>query len=481
MEQVEPLGGQDVGFLAFERAGLPMHVGALLLLDVPASLRAEDGEPDLPALCSLLAARLRGIPRLEQHLERRGLLRRPVWTSRPGARPEDHIRALRLPAPGSRAQLEELSGDFLARGLDRSRPLWELRVVAGVDGGKQVALLCKLHHALLDGSAGVALLHALFGEGAALDGASHAAPARPAPARRAGRVPTASDERASAGGCVSRRPRPTRRSGGSGLARFLRAAWPPLPRSPLTGPVAAHRQVRTVELDEAPLERIRRATGATRNDVLLAVVAAAVQRHLGASGRRRPRVRAFCPVDLRAEAERGRLGNRLGAMLVELPPERDPRAVLRALPRHTRHARRSGQAGGLDAVGRWAAFLPAWLLRAAMALAGRLRLYNLVVSHVRLPAGSLALGPAGLSSLHAFAPLFARQRLAVVALGDGVRQRLGITAAWRDASRVDDLAEALRSAAADLASSSRPEVAPADPGRPVPRGRRAALPREETP
>ncbi len=432
---LEALSGQDAGFLDLETRNLPMHVGGAALFDIPDALRGPDGALDAAALSEQVIARLGRVPRLNQCVIRAG--GRRVWSRAEGWSPTENVRCVRLPAPGGSLALDALASDFLSRPLDRKRPLWQLRIVTGIDGDKQFALLAKMHHAMVDGAAGVALLQALFTD-------ASPEPAPPAPV-------------------ASARARSRAREALRGLIAFLGRAWPPVPRGPLTGPALPKRHIRTLELDLAPFDALRGRAGATWNDLLLALVSAAAERWLGACGHRvaagRPRIRAFCPVDLRRDGERKKLGNRLGALLVELPQESDPARALEALVSRTRRAKASGESGGMALLGRLSAWLPGWLPRLIMTLAGRLRLYNLVVSHVRMPDVPMALEQAPLIRVAGYAPLFARQRLSVTAFRRGRRMRVGLLSSAPGAQDVERFAQTFEQTARELAAASRPGLA----------------------
>ncbi|HRE02134.1 MAG TPA: wax ester/triacylglycerol synthase family O-acyltransferase, partial [Ilumatobacteraceae bacterium] len=73
-----------------------------------------------------------------------------------------HVRHHAVPAPGTPQQLAEVVSRIVARPLDRTRPLWELYVIEGVDGGTKVAQLTKIHHAAIDGAAGAGMLAAIL-------------------------------------------------------------------------------------------------------------------------------------------------------------------------------------------------------------------------------------------------------------------------------------------------------------------------------
>ncbi len=144
----------DTSFLHLEDDSAHMHVASVMLFD---------GEP--PPHDEFIAgieSRLHLVPRYRQKLAfvpfGQG---RPRWVDDPHLNLSYHVRKTALPAPGTEEQLRALAGRVLAQQLDRDKPLWEIWVVEGVEGGR-FALICKTHHALVDGISGVDIVTVLF-------------------------------------------------------------------------------------------------------------------------------------------------------------------------------------------------------------------------------------------------------------------------------------------------------------------------------
>src|ERR671916_633779 len=148
------LSAVDASFLAQEKQSSHMHVGALATFDGPPPGRAE--------LCAHLGARLSRVPRYRQKLAFPRLdAGRPFWVDDPTFNLDYHVRHTALPKPGTEDQLRELAGRIFSQRLDRSKPLWELWVVHGLEDGR-FALISKTHHALVDGVSGVDISTVLF-------------------------------------------------------------------------------------------------------------------------------------------------------------------------------------------------------------------------------------------------------------------------------------------------------------------------------
>lgn len=152
---METLSGVDGAFLNLETEATPMHVGSLHLFETPPGYKGSFHK----AVRRMMEARM--VPVLRRRLAALPLqLANPVWVQ--GEIDYDyHIRRVHLPRPGTWAQLEATVADLHAELLDRSRPLWVMYVLDGLASGEK-AYFFKIHHAMLDGQAGVALASALF-------------------------------------------------------------------------------------------------------------------------------------------------------------------------------------------------------------------------------------------------------------------------------------------------------------------------------
>ena len=155
---VKPLSGLDAAFLHLETPETPMNVGSLHLLRVPARDRAGF----LERVRRHVEGRLHLVPVFTRRIASLPFdIASPVWIEDREVDLEWHIRRVRLPRPGTMAQLESLVAKLHAELLDRERPLWRFHLIEGLEGG-EVAWYAKVHHATLDGAAGVKLAEALL-------------------------------------------------------------------------------------------------------------------------------------------------------------------------------------------------------------------------------------------------------------------------------------------------------------------------------
>jgi diacylglycerol O-acyltransferase len=155
---MKALSGLDGTFLHLETPETPMHVGSLHLFDLPSAYRG-DFHADVKRQMKI---RVHLAPVFTRKLAPMPLqIANPVWVEEDKVDLDYHVQRVTLPSPGTQAQLEDCAGRLHSELLDRSRPLWRLAVIDGLQTG-QAAYYIKVHHAVLDGQAGVLLATALF-------------------------------------------------------------------------------------------------------------------------------------------------------------------------------------------------------------------------------------------------------------------------------------------------------------------------------
>lgn len=396
MARYDRLTALDASFLHMESLETPMHVGAVSVFEGEPFFDAS-GRFRLADVRRLVASRLHLIPRFRRRLMpvpfEQG---RPVWVDDRRFDIAYHVRLTALPAPGDRAQLMALTARIQSQLLDRTRPLWELWFVEGLEDG-HVGLIQKTHHALVDGVSGVDVATVLLDftpEPTFLQPPRWIMEPPPNPVRL---LLDTWYERATEPAEIARTVRAalrTPRRAAVRLEELARSLSTLLdrraiaPRTSLNGPIGRRRRFEGVRVPLADVKAIRAAFGGTVNDVVLAGVAGAVRRLLIARGEEPPAagLRVFCPVSVRDDSERMQLGNRVSGMIVDLPvADPDPVARLEAVRAETRDLKERRQAVG-------AAFLLDLTHYAAptlMGLAARVmhhqRFVNLVVTNVPGP------------------------------------------------------------------------------------------------
>jgi WS/DGAT/MGAT family acyltransferase len=155
---MDQLSGIDASFLHLETPETPMHVGSLILIELPQDHQGDYYE----AVKAMVGRRLHLASVLNRKLAQMPFeLAEPVWIEDDDIDLDYHVRSATLRRPGTMAQLEQLVARLHASLLDRSRPLWEMYVIEGLENG-QVAFYIKAHHSGVDGKAGVELAKVLY-------------------------------------------------------------------------------------------------------------------------------------------------------------------------------------------------------------------------------------------------------------------------------------------------------------------------------
>ncbi len=381
----------DTSFLANERSNGHMAIGAVLV--------CEGEPPSREDFAAHIRSRVHHLPRLRQRLAFPPLgLGTPFWVDDPDFQLANHLSRVQLPAPGDEAAFHDLVGEVLSPPLERSRPLWQLVLVEGLEGGR-FAIVYKTHHALADGFSAVDIGKLLF------DPEANPVPSRDEAPWEPQQPPshTALLARAFSGawatmrrlvhwlGGAARQPRRARKrafDGVTGLWEVTAAWFKPAPKVPLNVEIGPRRSFAWAEFPLADVKRVKNALGVTVNDVILAATAGALRRWLDDRevDTEGMELKALVPVSVRTIDEEGELGNRLTAMRGPLPVGiADPVERVQAVHRGMDELKSSKQPLGAEAI--WGLndwfrdFAPPVLLRPTAAINFSTRLFNLLVTN----------------------------------------------------------------------------------------------------
>jgi diacylglycerol O-acyltransferase / wax synthase len=417
-DRLSPL---DVSFLYMEEPTTPMHVGGVAVFEVP-----ESGF-DYERLVALIRDRISLVPRYRQRVRWvPGRLANPVWVDDENFDVTYHVRRSALPRPGTTEQLNELVARIMSRPLDRARPLWEMYLVEGLEGGR-FAILTKTHHAMVDGVAAVDI-------GQVILDTEREPREVPSDDWRPRREPSSAELVAGAVTEFARSPMAVvdtvRTSVGDlhetathvgralvGVAAAARTMARPARSGPLNAPIGSARRYATTESSLADLKRIRAAHGGTINDIVLSVIAGALRAWMmtrGESVTHASSVRAMVPVSVRSGSDEG--GNQIAAFLCDLPiGEPDPVIRLERIRFEMDLLKETGQMLGATALVGVASFTPPTVhsLGARVVSGLSRRVYNTVITNVPGPQFPLYAAGAQMLSAHPVVPLARGQAVSV--------------------------------------------------------------------
>ena len=459
---MQQLTGLDAAFLALETRTSTGHVGGVCVLDPTGAPRPLD----LARVTELLSQRLPLVPVMRRRLLEVPLgLDQPYWVDDPDFDVEYHVREIALPRPGSDAQLCEQVARLHSRPLDRRRPLWEIYLITGLADAR-VAVYSKIHHAAIDGASGAELLtvlldlspdgrelppEKLFQPTSAPSRATLAARAaarlawRPVQTVRvAGQLVRVVPTLAPAVGAIVGGVLGLNRGDGSVIASSPGRA----PATPFNRPITPHRRVAFRSVDLARVKAVKNAFGVSVNDVVMAMSAGALRTWLiDHDALPDAALVSMIPVSVRDDATKGKLGNRVSAMLATLPTNlADPIERLGVVHEATKIAKSQQAAipqGLVDDISDFAP--PALVARAARVvfatgLLHRLPPFNVTISNVPGPNVAVYLGGARLLAQYPVSVVTDGQGLNITLVGYLGQLHFGLIACRELVPDVDRLA-----------------------------------------
>jgi diacylglycerol O-acyltransferase / wax synthase len=463
---LDRLTAVDASFLTNESSSSHMHVGAILIFEGP--------PPKYTDLVEHVRSRLPLVPRFRQKLVVPPLeAGRPLWADDVNFNLTYHIRHTALPEPGGEAELKRLAGRVFSQQLDRSKPLWELWLVQGLERDR-FAILTKTHHAMVDGVSGVDIGTVLFDLEPVPEPAEVVDDWVPEPepgttelvARGVSDAVAAPVKLAERAVDAVRRPEATARKAVEaleGLTEVLTAFADPAPDVPLNHPIGPHRRYVWARSELATFKRIKDALGGTVNDVVLAVVTGSLRNWLHRRGVRTEglELRALVPVSIRTEDERGDLGNRIALMRGPLPVYiEDPVRRLRTISEAMADLKRSKQALGAEVISRFNDFAPPTLLAQASRINFSTRLFNTIVTNVPGPQIPLYVLGRELEEVFPVAFLPENHALAVAIMSYNGKVGFGLLADYDSMEDVEEVASGINDSLAELEQAAT-EAAPA--------------------
>jgi diacylglycerol O-acyltransferase / wax synthase len=453
MDRMSPL---DASFLHVEDSVSHMHIGSVAIFEGP--------PPPYDAFRDMVAGKLPLVPRYRQKVRFVPLqLGRPVWVDDPYFNLGYHLRHTALPSPGGDEQLRNLVGRLMAQRLDRSRPLWEMWMVEGLDFDHWAAV-SKVHHCMVDGVSGTDLLTVV------LDAEPEPAPPAPDAWEPA---PEPSDARVvieAVGDLVAspyeqfRALRATTRGWrqlrdrasdvGRGVASFAGVVRR-TPESSLNGPIGPHRRWDWARTTLSDVKTVRKAMGGTVNDVVLTVLTRGFRDLLLSRGESVDDrvVRTLVPVSVRTQEERGTYNNRVSGMIAELPVGiGDATERLAAIRAQMEGLKESKQAVAGEVLTSLSGFAPAMLLALGARVVRNIpqRNVNTVTTNVPGPQFSLYLAGRPMLEAFPFVPIAGHVRVGVAIFSYNGMLNYGVTGDYDTAPDIGVLCRGVEDGMAEL-------------------------------
>ena len=396
------LTAMEASFLALERPGLPMHVAGVVVI--------EGNKPiTLPELRHLVASRLRRLPRFREVVRFSRLdATRASWNPVDRMDLDAHLFHHRLPKPGHRAQLNELCGRIHERLLPRDRPLWEMHLIDGLEGGGQ-AVVIKTHHSITDGIAGIEVARVLF------DSAKGAKQ-------------------------IAWLPSPKFADGaGAWLLKGLQvvmgiastaAGGPIALQGPFNGRVGANRAFASAMIPMDSIRQVKRRYGGSVDDVVLASVASGLRSYLDAVNY--PDIpaalRAMVPVSTGPTAASD-LGNHVTTVFVDLPLAAvQLPALVRIIATEKLQRRGAHEAAGMSLLIEAAGWLPNPMHETVVRIVANTQYANLVMSDVPGPDEPMYLLGHRIAACYPMIPLPPCIGLSIATVSMGGVMSVGIVA-----------------------------------------------------
>jgi diacylglycerol O-acyltransferase len=462
---MQRVSGPDAAFLYGETPSWHMHVSSILMADPSTAPRGFSIE----RLKENTARRIDQVPQFRWRVVEVPFgIDRPLFVEDPNFDIDYHVRHIAVPAPGGSRQLGELVGDLAAYKLDRSRPLWEFWLIEGLEDGR-VAVLAKVHHAIIDGVSGADLATVLLD----LE-PDPPQPPTPLPVGRGERIPNSVELLAR--GALSNLVMPwrTARFGaqlirqGRTMLRFMGRATPPAqpfqaPRTSFNARLTPHRRFAYTTLSLATVKAVKNAFDVKLNDVVLAVCAGALRRYLQDRDElpAQPLI-AQVPVSTRTEETKRDVGMQVAAMFAPLATQvEDPVERLRAIHEGTQGAKEMQQALAAEKIMNLTDTMSPGLvgLAARMYTGARLEdrtppVFNLIISNVPGPPFDLYMAGARITGIYPMGPLLYGSGLNITVMSNATGVDFGILTCRETVPEPWSIVEGIERALDELAAAA---------------------------
>lgn len=452
----ERLTGMDSSFLSLETPQMPQHVMGVMILDTAGMA----GGYSFDLFRKILLDRIHLMGPLRKRFVEVPLgLDHGVWVDDSTFDLDEHLHHVQLSAPASQRDLEAFVGEVAAPVLDRSRPLWDMWVVEGLEGDR-VAVVTKMHHSTMDGATGADLMAHLFDlapEPRDVDEADEPFTGEDQPNPLLLLASGLGNQLTTPGRLIRQVARTTGNLVGAVQTsrKRRRSTTLPLtaPRVPWSGALSTQRSVAFTTMSLDDVKAVKDRHGGKVNDVLLAVTAQALREYLlfldELPGK--PLV-ASVPISVRAEGSDAR--NQIATMFAPLPVQiEDPLEQVTSIVEATATSKELASAMGNTMIMEWSELTAPTVIKAFASLYSGLRLgslhppmHNAVVSNVQGPPLELYVAGGKVEAVYPMGPLLPGAGINITCLSNMGNIDVGILADAATVPEVWRVAEAMPAA-----------------------------------